>query len=73
MTDSNEFKKFNRLLTTGRPNYQPWYFLLEVSNKDPARTKRGWKHPDSRLSPERALEMVKFGQNIGIEVLTKIC
>ena len=66
MTNSKEFKEFNRLLTTGRPGYKPWYFLLEIGDKDPARTKRGWKHPNSRLSLEKALEMIKHGMNIGI-------
>ena len=66
MTNPNEFEEFNRLLTAGRPKYTPWYFLLGMRDKDPVRTKRGWKHPDSRLSPKKALEMVKHGQNIGI-------
>jgi len=66
MTNPSEFAKFNRLLTAGHPEYQPWYFLVEIGNKDPVRTKKGWKHPDSRLSPEKATKMIQCGLNIGI-------
>jgi len=66
MTNPNEFKEFNRLLTAGRPNYNPWYFLLAQGDKDPLLTKCGWKHPDSRLSYKKAIKMLKHGMNIGI-------
>ena len=66
MTNSNQFKRFNHALTSGRPDYDPWYILLGIGDKDPSSTKRKWKHPDSRLTPEKAVEMIKYGMNIGL-------
>lgn len=61
-----EFKEFNGLLTAGRPDYKPWYFLLEMNNKNPLRTAKGWKHPDSQLSFKHAYRHMMCGMNIGI-------
>ena len=66
MTSPEEFKEFNRLLTAGRKNYKPWYFLLEMNNKDPLRTAKGWKHRDSQLSFKHAYRHMMCGMNIGI-------
>jgi putative DNA primase/helicase len=61
-----EFKEFDRLLTAGRKNYKPWYFLLEMNNKDPLRTAKGWKHRDSQLSFKHAYRHMMCGMNIGV-------
>lgn len=65
-TNPEQLKEFNRLLTAGRPQYKPWYILLNMNDKDPVRTKHGWKHPMSRLSFEHAYKHMCCGMNIGI-------
>jgi len=65
-TNPEEFKEFNRLLTAGRPDYKPWYFLLEMNKKDPLRTAKGWKHKSSQLSFKHAYRHMMHGMNIGI-------
>ena len=65
-TNPEEFEEFNKLLTAGRKNYKPWYFLLEMNNKDPLRTAKGWKHKDSQLSFKHAYRHMMHGMNIGI-------
>ncbi len=64
--DSNEFLRFHRLLTAKTDNYDPWYFALEKKNKDPVKSKRGWKHPSSKLTAGQAARWMDHGYNIGI-------
>ena len=63
--DNNEFKRFHNALTEGRPHYDPWYFLLNKSEKDPL-DGQGWKASKHQLNYESAVRALEMGHNIGI-------
>lgn len=65
MPDVNEFKRFHAALTEGRPHYDPWYFLLNKSEKDPL-DGQGWKAPKHQLDCEGAVRALEMGHNVGI-------
>jgi len=61
----DEFKQFHKALTTGRPGYKPWYFMLNKGEKDPLEG-QGWKAGKHQLSFQKACDALKMGYNIGI-------
>jgi len=64
-TNPKEFKRFHNALTEGRPHYDPWYFLLNKSEKDPL-DGQGWKASKHQLNYESAVRALEMGHNIGI-------
>ena len=64
-TNPEEFKQFHNALTKGRPHYDPWYFLLNKSEKDPL-DGQGWKASKHQLNYESAVRALEMGHNIGI-------
>jgi len=61
----DEFKQFHEALTTGRPDYKPWYFLLNGNEKDPIEG-QGWKAAKHQLSYEAAVRALEMKFNVGI-------
>jgi putative DNA primase/helicase len=63
LTNPEEFKKFNELLTKNNTEYRPFYFTLEREGKDPLSGK-SWKN--NRKTFREAYYLMKKGFNIGI-------
>ena len=64
-TDSKEFIKFHEALVQDRPEYKPWYFMLNKGEKDPLEG-QGWKADKHQLSYDAAIKALEMGYNIGI-------
>lgn len=64
-TDPDEFKRFHATLTDDRPDYKPWYFMLNIGEKDPLEG-QGWKANKHQLSCDAAIRALEMGHNVGI-------
>lgn len=65
ITNSKEFERFHKALTSEQLGYTPWYFLLSKGLKDPVKG-ISWKQLEGRLTFEQALKKMRAGHNIGI-------
>jgi len=63
-TNVEEFRLFNKLLTKGRTDYVPYFFVLRPGGKEPLGERGPWK--EARVTFEEACDWMKAGYNIGI-------
>jgi len=63
-TNPEEFRLFHRLLTKGRPTYQPFYIVLRSGGKVPLGERGSWK--GAGVSFEEAKKWMAKGFNIGL-------
>jgi|LGVF01.1.fsa_nt_gb putative DNA primase/helicase len=63
--NTEEFERFNALLTSGKPDYVPWYFKLS-EDKDPDLSVGSWKAPTARITVKQAVRHLRSGKNVGI-------
>lgn len=64
-TNPEVFRKFHEALTKGRPEYKPFYFPLNVGEKDPL-DEQGWKGEKHRLELDQAIRYLEMGHNVGV-------
>jgi len=63
----DEFVEFLDLLTENAPeDYRPWLFRVKPDSKAPATEYGSWKHQESRLSKDEAVDWMESGGNVGI-------
>lgn len=63
-TNVKEFQVFHHLLTMGRPDYTPFYFVLKPSSKQPLPERGSWK--EAKVTYEEACAWMRNGYNIAI-------
>lgn len=63
-TNVEEFKLFHQLLTKGRADYQPFYFILKPGGKEPLGERGPWK--EASVTFQEACAWMKAGYNIAI-------